>query len=391
MHSSSRLLLLSCLGALGVTARDVPANVRTLYNSIKAQGACSNKLATGFYSRDDSANTFSYCGDHLSDYNIIYIKGSGTAFANMDIDCDGTQGGPADDGRCGSSGDTQSITSFQDTVAGYNKGINDLNANVHPYVVFGNEGSKSGWKTFNPQNYGIKPLSIMAVVCGDKLIYGVWADENGDDGDKPVVGEASISLATACYGTSVNGNSGHDEDDVLYIAFPGTDAVPGANGANWAAANYAAFESSIEAKGNALIARIAGSTSPTTTAKTTSKTSTAATPTATCSWAGHCLGATCSTNDDCSDDLVCTSSKCAVASTKVTTTTLKTSTTKTTSTAAATATCSWAGHCLGATCATNDDCSDAYICTNKKCAVDTSLKSAKKTVTSPKKPRHASY
>ncbi|KAK3689730.1 glycoside hydrolase family 75 protein [Podospora appendiculata] len=371
MHSSSRLLLLSCLGALGVTARDVPANVRTLYNSIKAQGACSNKLATGFYSRDDSANTFSYCGDHLNDYNIIYIKGAGTAFANMDIDCDGTQGGPADDGRCGSSGDTQSITSFQDTVAGYNKGINDLNANVHPYVVFGNEGTKSGWKTFNPQNYGIKPLSIMAVVCGDKLIYGVWADENGDDGSKPVVGEASISLATACYGTSVNGNSGHDEDDVLYIAFPGTDAVPGASGANWAASNYAAFESSIEAKGNALIARIAGSTSPTTTSKTT----TAATPTATCSWAGHCLGAACSTNDDCSDDLVCTSSKCA--STKVvTTTTLKTSTTKTTS-AAATATCSWAGHCLGATCATNDDCSDAYICTNKKCAVDSSLKSTR--------------
>jgi hypothetical protein len=34
------------------------------------------------------------------------------------------------------------------------------------------------------------------------------------------VGEASIALATACYGISVNGNSGHDENDVLYIAFP---------------------------------------------------------------------------------------------------------------------------------------------------------------------------
>lgn len=31
----------------------------------------------------------------------------------------------------------------------------------------------------------------------------------------------------------------------------------------------------------------------------------------TCSWAGHCLGAPCTTYNDCSDNLVCTSGKCA--------------------------------------------------------------------------------
>lgn len=31
----------------------------------------------------------------------------------------------------------------------------------------------------------------------------------------------------------------------------------------------------------------------------------------TCSWAGHCLGASCSTDNDCSDALVCKSGKCA--------------------------------------------------------------------------------
>lgn len=31
----------------------------------------------------------------------------------------------------------------------------------------------------------------------------------------------------------------------------------------------------------------------------------------TCSWAGHCLGASCSTENDCSDALVCKSGKCA--------------------------------------------------------------------------------
>lgn len=106
----------------------------------------------------------------MADYNVLYIQGTGGSFANMDIDCDGAQGGPADDGRCGSSGDTQSITSFADTVASYNKGIDDVNANVHPYVVFGNAGSKAGWKTFDPQAYGVRPLSLMAVVCGNKLV-----------------------------------------------------------------------------------------------------------------------------------------------------------------------------------------------------------------------------
>jgi hypothetical protein len=86
-------------------------------------------------------------------------------------------------------------------------------------------------------------------------VYGVWGDTNGNDG-QPLVGEASIALATACYGTSVNGNSGHDENDVLYIAFPGTDAVPGKNGAKWNAQNYAAFESSIQTLGNELVARV---------------------------------------------------------------------------------------------------------------------------------------
>jgi hypothetical protein len=118
---------------------------------------------------------FSYCGDHLEDYNVIYIKGTGSNFADMDVDCDGEQNGRGDDGRCGSSQDTQSITSFQWIIEGYKKGIKDLNANVHPYVVFGNEGTKSGWKTFDPQEYGIEPLSVMAVVCGDKLVSPLFS------------------------------------------------------------------------------------------------------------------------------------------------------------------------------------------------------------------------
>jgi hypothetical protein len=206
----------------------------------------------------------------------------------MDIDCDGKQGGSADDGRCRAGGDTQPVTAFQHIVAGYGKGINDLNANVHPYVVFGNTGDKGGWVTFDPQQYGIEPLSLMAVVCGDQLvrfffpsscgfwvlsppkatdslarfiltrgqIYGVWGDINGDDGDHALVGEASISLATACYGDSMTSDNGHIDEDVLYIAFNGTRAVPGAGGAKWTAKNYGEFQQSIRHLGDTLISKL---------------------------------------------------------------------------------------------------------------------------------------
>ena len=85
----------------------------------------------------------------------------------MDIDCDGDLSGPP--GRCGKSQDTQGQTEFVDEVKKF--GIKDLNANVHPYVVFGNDRSDGGPK-FDPRKHGIKPLSVMAVVCGDKLVCG---------------------------------------------------------------------------------------------------------------------------------------------------------------------------------------------------------------------------
>lgn len=116
----------------------------------------------------NSAST--YCADHLTSNNVLYIRNTGGRLTNMDIDCDGIQDGPADDGRCKSSGSTQPITSFQWIVEGYGTGQQDLDANAHPYVVFGNTGESPDWPTFDPQEYGVEPLSVMAVVCGDKLV-----------------------------------------------------------------------------------------------------------------------------------------------------------------------------------------------------------------------------
>lgn len=103
----------------------------------------------------------------------MYISGANGALVNMDVDCDGLQNGPGDDGRCGSSGDTQSQTSWDDTVAGYKKGVGKLNAYVHPYVVFGNvcDGKcESGYTVYDPTKAGVEPLSLMVVVCNNQMV-----------------------------------------------------------------------------------------------------------------------------------------------------------------------------------------------------------------------------
>lgn len=166
--------------------REVPQNVRELYNSIRSQQSCKNELQGGFYSQENDSKSklrhphlnngvvltvppdYGYCGDHLSDYGIMYLQGKNGELVNMDIDCDGALGDG--DGSCDSSTDTQGQTTFQETVSGYGKGVDDLNAYVHSYVVLGNDGDKSGYINFKPEQYGVEPLSIVAVVCGDQMV-----------------------------------------------------------------------------------------------------------------------------------------------------------------------------------------------------------------------------
>lgn len=49
---------------------------------------------------------------------------------------------------------------------------------------------------------------------------------------------------------------GHDVNDVLYIAFAGSDAVPGQDGANWAAGSREEFQESIRGLGERLVASL---------------------------------------------------------------------------------------------------------------------------------------
>lgn len=73
---------------------------------------------------------------------------------------DSDQSDPGD-GRCGSSEDTQSETAFKDLVQEYSQKtdtlVDDLIANLIPYVVFGNYSNKAGYTNFHPEDFGLLP------------------------------------------------------------------------------------------------------------------------------------------------------------------------------------------------------------------------------------------
>ncbi|KAF7187852.1 Endo-chitosanase [Pseudocercospora fuligena] len=237
------LVSLSTLQA--VRAYSIPANLQTFYNNYRTR-TCSNILFDGF---DDG--TFEYCATATttSSTGAIYLHSSanGGRWDNLDIDCDGASSGT---GACADDPTGQGITAFQYLLPQY--GINDLDAQIHPYVVFGNDGDCDDCSYIDPTEHGMQPLSVMAVVCNGQLHYGVWGDINGEQD----TGETSLALGNLCFpNENLSGNNGHDPFDVLYIGFTGSRAVPGAS-ANWRATSASAFESSIKSIGDSLVASL---------------------------------------------------------------------------------------------------------------------------------------
>lgn len=84
--------------------------------------------------------------------------------------------------------------------------------------------------------------------------------------------------------SSDGSGTSHNAEDVLYIAFIGQDAVPGADGANWAADNFTQFHSSIATLGNSLVERIGNSSTAELIAPVLEESL------ETCSWLQHCKG-----------------------------------------------------------------------------------------------------
>ncbi|KFY09513.1 hypothetical protein V491_08125 [Pseudogymnoascus sp. VKM F-3775] len=223
------------------SAYDLPDNLSQIYKNHKS-GACSDTLQGGF-TDGGGPSTFAYCGD-IDGAIFIHSTGNGGQYANMDIDCDGAN---RQAGKCANDPTGQGTTAFQSEVQELNVGLKDLDSNLHPYVVFGNEEHSP---EFKPKDHGMEPLSVMAVVCNDQVFYGIWGDTNGGTS----VGEASISLADLCFpDEDLNGNKGHDQKDVLYIGFPGSAARPSSS-TKWTAGNARDFEESIREVGDKLVA-----------------------------------------------------------------------------------------------------------------------------------------
>ncbi|GME64100.1 uncharacterized protein LTHEOB_7439 [Neofusicoccum parvum] len=241
MFSFSTTLAATAAAFSVVSAYDLPANLQQIYDAHKP-GKCSSKILGGFAPGVDSSDhTFAYCSDIQGGAIFLHSQANGGQYADMDIDCDGANLGSGD---CANDPTGQSMTAFQDTVRQY--GIDDLDANVHLYVVFGNTDP-----AFDPQEHGMEPLGVMAVVCGGKLHYGVWGDTNGAN----TVGEASIALAQLCFpNDGLTGDNGHGEKDVLYIGFTGSGTVP--DNADWKASSREQFEDSIKSLGDSLVARL---------------------------------------------------------------------------------------------------------------------------------------
>ncbi|RAL15906.1 glycoside hydrolase family 75 protein [Aspergillus homomorphus CBS 101889] len=206
--------------------------------------------------------------------------------ADMDVDCDGI------DYKCKGNGDGQPQTNW-----------GALAAYEVPFIVIPDK--------FLTANTDLLPgNNVVAVICNGKMYYGILGDSNGDDPE--VTGEASWLMARTCFpDEGLNGDNGHAAVDVTYIVFTGKDAVLPSSALG---KNYLTNFTTLRSMGDKLMGALASHLGSTPT-KTASATKSAASPTDTdtntCSWSGHCEGATCSSDDDCSDDLVCDSGSCS--------------------------------------------------------------------------------
>ncbi|KAI9672881.1 MAG: hypothetical protein M1829_004431 [Trizodia sp. TS-e1964] len=234
MYTSALFLLITILAR--VSAVQVPpVGLKAFY--LQRKGKCYNELQTGFRSSIDGTGDYSYCGD-VKSRGMLYISSkTGDGYATIGIDCNGIT---TPSGTC--SGQTHVGSAFADILK--RDGFPDLNPDIIPYVSLGNRGTPS----FNPQDQGIEPLSIVGVLCGsnsERLVYGIWGDVNSDSS----TGKASRALFELCYpDLKTNPLVRHVKNDVLYLAFTGKGAVPSAP--NWNAKTPAEFERSIKPLGD---------------------------------------------------------------------------------------------------------------------------------------------
>lgn len=176
----------------------VPPRVKEFQDGLRGGRQCSKMLASGLRSslegpkcidkvnptRQQVANNLGlawyYCGDYANTAgSFLYAASSTTASSsrpssNLTIDCNGIRDGPDDTGLCDRlyRGPTRS-TAFQSRMKADGFPAKDLNPYFHPYVALGDFRDirrREEYVHFDPQDQVVEPLSIVAVVCNDKLV-----------------------------------------------------------------------------------------------------------------------------------------------------------------------------------------------------------------------------
>jgi hypothetical protein len=164
--------------------------------ALRAAMAHCRVISHGGYRTDEGApRTIPVCGAN----HAVFFK------ADLDVDCDGVR-----TQRC--SGQTD--PAFQPQTALATSLGDPFDAARTPYVVLPNASP-----TFSFVRRGVALGDVVAVIRGDRVRYGVYADT----GPSSIIGEASYAMARSL-GIDPDPRTGGADGGVTYVAFAGARA-----------------------------------------------------------------------------------------------------------------------------------------------------------------------
>lgn len=185
-------------GATGGEAQGGSTGAPTAAEILAALGACE-PVSDQLYQSDDEQGAPAN----------IPVCSLGAAFywqADMDIDCDGRESDVCNP-------DTDAA--FQPQTSAEQSDGQFLDAKTLPYVVIPLPSGR-----FDYEASGIELGAVVAVIYGDKVVYGVF----GDEGPENIIGEASYAMASLL-GIDPDPSTGGTDGPVTYVVFPGPGAV----------------------------------------------------------------------------------------------------------------------------------------------------------------------
>lgn len=164
---------------------------------------CTKQASKGLYKTDDEASAPAEIP--ICDFGEAYFWK-----ADMDIDCDG---------KITPTCNEDTDDAFQPDTSLHTAAGAPLDASTLPYVVIPSVSSR-----FNHNTAGIPLGTVVMVVYGDKVEFGVFADT----GPSNIIGEASYAMASRLGinpDPQTGGTTPQGAKDVLYVAFKGPGAV----------------------------------------------------------------------------------------------------------------------------------------------------------------------